>query len=117
MATVNAHGASGVNYAYQALNGSISWNDVPANYMFARAGIGGWKIFYVGQCDRAKNRLPTHERWAEAVRTYGATHILSHVASRDEATRKMEERDLILSHDPPMNVHHRPQTALRGLLG
>jgi len=117
MVSVTAKGASGALYTFEAIDGPITWNDVPAIYMLVPRKVGAWAVHYIGQCDSAKTRMPTHERWEEAVRDYGATHIITHLAPRDEAVRKTEEQDLILSHDPPMNVHHRPSNALRGLLG
>jgi hypothetical protein len=114
---VNAKGASGTNYTYFATDG-WDWADVPANYMFARLAVGGWQVFYIGECESAKCRFAAHERWDEAVRVYGATHILTHTSSADTAVRRREERDLIQSHDPQMNVHHRPDAApLRGRFG
>lgn len=113
METVNATGASGVTYTYQILNHPITWHDVPANYMFASLGVGGrWTVYYIGQCDSAQCRLTNHERWEEA-RKLGATHILSHLSAPDEGVRKKEEQDLILSHDPPLNTHHRPGIGLK----
>jgi hypothetical protein len=115
METVISTGASGANYTYFQALMSDDWRDVPVNYMFARREGNIWKVAYIGQCESAKARLPCHERWAEAVRNYGATHVLNHTSSSDEEVRKREERDLIESHNPPMNVQHRPVRILRGL--
>lgn len=114
--TVYANGASGTVYSYFILGDPrvLTWHDVPVNYMFARRlPSGTWEVYYIGQCQSGRDRMPTHERWAEAMRSYGATHVLSHQASPVEATRCAEERDLILSHNPPMNTQHKP----RGLFG
>src|SRR5690349_6654929 len=107
MTTVIARGASGKTYNYEIHPMGMAWNDIPANYMFASLGVGSWTVYYIGQCDSAKNRLPCHERIDEAKRR-GATHILIHVASPVSQVRETEERDLILSHNPPMNTQHRP---------
>ena len=111
MSIVNAKGASGVSYTYTAFQLPVTWHDVPVNYMFASVSVGGWKVLYIGQADSAKNRLPCHERWDEAVKL-GATHVLARVNTAGEEARKREEQDLILSHAPPLNVHHKPQNAL-----
>ena len=110
MSIVNATGASGTKYTYNAYKHPVVWNDVPANYMFASPGVGGWKVYYIGQCDSAQCRLTTHERWGEA-RKLGATHVLVHTNRGGEQARLNEERDLIQSHNPPLNTHHRPATA------
>jgi hypothetical protein len=110
-------GASGV---IQTFYESIApWKPVPAIYMFAGrySLLGGWFVAYVGQTGDASDRFPDHERWSEAQRKYGATHILTHISSPSQSVRESEERDLILALNPPMNVHHRPQNALRSLLG
>ena len=112
--SITARGASGANYTYFATNG-WNWADVPANYLFAHLANGIWQVCYIGECASAKDRFASHERWDEAVRTYGATHILTRQSSSSAEVRRQEERDLILSHNPPMNVHHRPQNALGGL--
>ena len=113
METVVATGASGTKYTYNAYKHPTTWNDVPANYMFASPRVGGkWTVYYIGQCDSCQCRLAAHERWEEA-RKLGATHILAHTNRGGEEARKREERDLILSHDPPLNVQHKPAPVQR----
>jgi hypothetical protein len=111
MATVNASGASGARFDYFVSLMTDPWEDVPANYLFAYWAVTYWAVLYIGQCSSAKDRLPCHERWEEAARK-GATHVLNHRASPDEATRKREEQDLIASHRPVLNVQHQPKTGL-----
>jgi hypothetical protein len=80
----------------------------PANYMFARISGQYWFIPYIGQTGDSSDRFPKHDRWQEAVRDYGVTHVLMHFSSSDLDVRETEERDLIASLDPPMNRQHRP---------
>jgi hypothetical protein len=111
MATVTAYGASRARYdLFQNLI-SDDWNDVPVIYMFAYWTGTYWHVLYIGECESAKTRLPSHERWAEAKRK-GATHVLNVRASAVEADRKRAERDLIASHKPEMNTHHVGSTVL-----
>ena len=109
-------GVSGTQYKYFPLDINADWFEVPANYMFGRLDVGGWFVAYIGQCNNARDRLPCHERWAEAVKQHGVTYVLSHGASADENVRLQEERDLIQALAPPMNVQG--QNAFRrGLFG
>ncbi len=112
---ITFRGASGALFNY--FISAPPWFSVPANYLFAKVVSVRWYVIYVGQCQNAEERFPTHERWDEAARVYGATHILTHVASPIENVRKTEERDLILALNPPMNVQHKTQNVLRSLLG
>jgi hypothetical protein len=116
MNPINARGASGRLYSYYQGFQSDSWQNVPINYMFAFWNGTIWVVRYIGQAENAATRMPNHERWNEAVRSYGATHVLNHVGSQSKETRETEERDLILSHNPPMNVQHKPSGALRSYL-
>ena len=114
METVTARGASGTTYNYAISLMNAPWNDVPANYMFASKGLGGWHVVYVGECTSAKTRMGSHERWEEATRL-GATHVLNHVAAPNEVDRLREERDLIQALQPKLNVHHQPTNSMVGL--
>lgn len=69
-------------------------------YVFAaRRGRSGWRALYVGETASLADRIPGHERWAEA-RRMGATHV----HARAEFFRRREvERELIRAHDPPLN--------------
>ena len=104
MATVNIAGSAGP-YVYEPLPMLSNWTDVGGNYIFARQQSNGWYLLYVGQCDSFRKRMPTHERWAEAVRL-GATHVLAHV-NQNDSLRLLEERDLIRRYAPELNVQHR----------
>jgi hypothetical protein len=86
--------------------------------MFAKFMGTGWYIRYVGQCSDASDRFTNHERWNEAVRDHGVTHVLTHISAPNQTVRETEERDLIQAFDPPMNVQHRPSAnALRDIQG
>ena len=117
MEPVRFRGASGAIYTYHLALITEPWLAVPVNYMFGRIAVGGWILPYVGESENARTRFPNHERWEEAVRAYGVTHVLNHVGFAEVEKRRTEERDLIQALNPPMNVHHRPQNALRTLLG
>ena len=106
MSTVNIPGFSGLLYAYDVYSISSPWNDVPGNYVFAGQQGGIWQLLYVGQCDSFSERIPSHERWAEAVQR-GATHVLAQTNTAGEPARLAQERDIIGRHQPPMNVQHR----------
>ena len=101
-------GVSGAQYEYHpAMPGSF-WLDKPGNYLFCRWTLQGWVIQYVGECQSFSVRMPSHERWDEAVRDYGVTLAFSHLTGGGADVRQREERDLIQAYDPPMNVQHRP---------
>lgn len=80
---------------------SKPWNQVPGLYIFAKANGGYWNALYVGQTDNFADRMPRHERLAEAVRK-GATHI--HAKTIMSASdRDLWEKMLIKNLQPPMN--------------
>ena len=57
---------------------------------------------YVGQAESLAERLPTHERWPEAMRL-GATHVHARVVL-EAAMRDSIESQLIRSFQPRLNV-------------
>lgn len=85
------------------------WPLEPGLYGFVRQGSDGlWVFLYVGQTDNLGTYLPTHRRWREAQRQYGATHIVYRpTPEMTEATRKGYERVLVHEFQPPMNRHYR----------
>ena len=84
---------------------SSSIQSVGGNYMFVRCANNLWHAVYVGIADDLSQRIPTHERWAEAARL-GATHVVAHKQT-DVRLREAEEKDLIRCLNPPLNVQHR----------
>jgi hypothetical protein len=115
---VSARGLTGRIYRYLPLGRWDDWLNVPANYGFGYL-TGGlapyWHILYFGEAVNIRDRMLGHERWLEAF-NLGATHVLAHVSSSDEVVRRAEERDLIQSHNPVLNVQHRTTNALADLL-
>ena len=62
----------------------------------------GWRPLYVGKTQDFSARLPTHERWLEAV-LLGATHI--HARTEGNSwLRMLIEQELIETFRPPLNV-------------
>lgn len=82
------------------------------NYMFVKPTISGWVPVYIGIADNLRDRIPCHERWAEAVRL-GATRVMGHT-NAVQMNRETEERDLIGRWNPLLNTHHRRATLLTG---
>lgn len=108
---VTTQGASGAHYTFTVRDGPAAARSVPAVYMFTSRAVGGWKVLYVGECADLKACLHDSEIWEEAVRWFGATHILVYPASKDGTARKRIERDLILAKDPMMNVEGQASTS------
>jgi hypothetical protein len=100
-------GKSGKTYRYWFLDMSQPIKSEGGNYMFVKpVGNGKWLPVYIGQADDLGNRIPCHERLADAKRA-GATHVMSHTTPAGEQARLDEEKDLIEYWDPVLNTHHR----------
>jgi hypothetical protein len=96
-------GISGTEYRFAIYPLGTSFNELPGNYIFAKqAPNGSWETCYIGQAENMKERLSNHEKQACAIR-HGATHIHAHVNFIGEQARCIEEKDLILRHEPPCN--------------
>jgi hypothetical protein len=83
--------------------------DVGGNYAFVKKLANGnfIPIYFVADSLIAlETRIPTHERFDDAVRA-GATHVMAHTTPAGDAARIAEERDLIQRWNPPLNVHLR----------
>jgi hypothetical protein len=107
-------GLSGSRYAYEIHASNASWNSVPCNYAFAmRGGLFPWHYLYFGETEDLRARLANHEKWAAAA-ALGATHIFAHV-NQNALARLAEERDLIQTHNPRLNVQEKPGAGLFGL--
>jgi hypothetical protein len=104
---IECTGASGMKYLYYPTMPGSTWLDKPGNYLFCKWNARNWVIQYAGECQSFSTRIPTHERWGEAVRDYGVTMAFSHVTQGGVDARQREERDLIQAYNPPMNIHHR----------
>ena len=81
-----------------------NWNDVAGIYIFAGTNTQNqWYPLYIGQASSFANRLPSHERWAEAVRA-GATHVHAKVVKL-ASERDALEQALIRAYRPRLNTH------------
>ncbi|HEV8580857.1 MAG TPA: hypothetical protein VGX68_17465 [Thermoanaerobaculia bacterium] len=89
---------------------TTTWNDVGGVYIFAGTNHQNeWAPLYIGQADSFHNRIPCHERWAEAA-LLGATHVHAMTVPQ-AANRARIEHELCLAYQPPLN------TQLRSLAG
>ena len=80
-----------------------SWLSVAGLYIFAAKNLAGqWLPLCIGQAASLAERIPTHERWQEAVRL-GATHVHASVVAQ-KAKRDSLEDQLILAYQPGLNV-------------
>lgn len=107
--TVDFTGKSGTIYRYWNLISptAAGIQAVAGNYVFAKLLQDGTYLpLYFGEAVDLQARIPSHERWQEAVRL-GASHILAHTTQGGESARQNEERDLIQYWNPPLNVQHR----------
>jgi predicted GIY-YIG superfamily endonuclease len=88
---------------------TTGWSKVAGLYIFAYIytanGKQYWKALYIGQTNDFSYRMPTHERFDEAVRK-GATHIHA-VAVPQAANRDTWEKLLISTYQPSMNEQHK----------
>ena len=103
--TIDWPGQSGKTYKYWSSEFTSTYKDEAGNYMFVKPSPNGYLPVYIGQADRLKNRLPSHERIAEAKRA-GATLVMAHTTPGGELERVAEERDLIQRWAPSLNTHH-----------
>jgi hypothetical protein len=94
---------------------ATSIQSVAGNYMFVRQTLEGWVPVYIGIADDLSSRVPSHDRWADAVAA-GATHIMGHT-NPTVSLRVAEEAALIAYWQPPLNTQHRGLGSLLGGLG
>lgn len=95
---------AGYRLEFEAFPQTGAWRHVAGIYCFAYNAAGTWRALYVGQTNSFQNRIPSHERWAEA-RRRGATHVLATVVLK-QSDRDILERALIAELDPPLNVQY-----------
>lgn len=91
-----------LSYEFTVYPANAEWNAVGGVYIFT--GLtpqNQWRPYYMGQAESFQDRLPNHERWAEAARL-GATHVHVRVVQQ-EATRQAVEQELIQRFQPPLN--------------
>ena len=89
-------------YQFNIHGPNTNWNDIPGLYIFAKEGSPGyWNALYIGRASSLADRIPGHERWAEA-RQLGATHIHAMV-ERNYLQQLVIEQNLINKYKPPLN--------------
>ena len=99
-------GLTGTAYAYTPMTIESAWNSVAGNYAFAsQTELGNWRILYVAETPSLRDSLPQHPLWPEALK-FGCTHVLAHLNDDGAQARQLEEHDLIVALEPPMNVMH-----------
>ncbi|MFO0823185.1 MAG: hypothetical protein U0792_08700 [Gemmataceae bacterium] len=82
---------------------NITWNRVAGVYVFCGLNRNNqWVALYIGQTNCFAERMPTHERWQEAVRR-GATHVHAMTVPL-AANRDRIEEELIRVYQPPLNT-------------
>ena len=92
-------------YKFIVYSPNTNWNDVAGVYIFAGLKQGRWMPLYIGETESFSDRLPNHERWAEAYRA-GATHVHAMVVSHEQQ-RKNIEAELIERYQPSLNMQHK----------
>jgi hypothetical protein len=93
-------------HEFHVLLKDAAWSDVGGIYIFTGVNAQNqWYPLYIGQAVSLAERLPTHERWQEAVKL-GATHV--HAAAIPlAADRDRIEKALIGQFQPRLNDHHK----------
>ena len=101
--TINWSGKSGKEYKYWIYEIGTTFDEVPANYIFAKETTqGNFSPIYIGQTSDLSERFDNHHKMP-CIRREGATHICAHKSSANETTRKVEEADLIQRWNPDCN--------------
>lgn len=81
----------------------VTWKDIPGIYLICGINSANqWVPLYIGQASSLSDRIPSHERWDEAIR-HGATHIHARVVHL-QSDRDTIERLLIQTFKPKLNV-------------
>jgi len=103
-------------YGFKVCDFNGSWNEVGGIYIFTGLNYQQnlWVPLYIGQADDFRNRIPTHERWGQAVQR-GATHVHAMVVPQ-AARRAAIERELITTFQPALNVQLRSLEAFASIL-
>ena len=99
-------GLTGTVYSYQVATIDTPWNNVAGNYAFAsQTELGNWRVLYVGETGSLRESLANHALWPEAA-SFGCTHVLAHLNDDGDQARHLEEHDLVVGLEPPLNVMH-----------
>lgn len=111
MVTFSYPSRIGYHLTFQAHPKDSNWPSAGGIYLFARRPdlrASLWQALYVGTTHSLSDRLPCHERWAEAV-AQGATDVaICLVANGD--LRDSLERDLVDFTQAPLNTHFKQST-------
>jgi hypothetical protein len=91
-------------HEFHVLLKESAWSDAGGIYIFTGSVDAIWQPYYIGKAESFKTRMPTHERWDEAV-ALGATHVHAMVVPL-AADRDAKEKFLIGAFQPPLNDHH-----------
>lgn len=96
-------GETGRLYRFAVLRADGPFPHGPAVYAFVRPGFGGrgWTPLFISRTANVAQRIPGHERWAEA-EALGATHVLV-LSFPERAQREIAEDDLIMALRPVLN--------------
>jgi hypothetical protein len=106
-------GASAREYFYTPYPWGTRWRADPANYAFGLLDENGiWQLAYIGESANLRSRMATHSQWQAAAKL-GCTHVLVNLNAGGLVARRAEEQDLILKHQPPLNVQHLKPTKPR----
>jgi hypothetical protein len=106
---IDWNGTSGKTYRYWFLDdiSPAGIQAVAGNYAFVKQlADGKFLPLYFGEAQDLQNRIPNHDRWADAKKA-GVTHVMAHTTQGGVEARCAEERDLIQQWNTPLNVHHR----------
>lgn len=101
--TIEWQGQSGKSYKYWINRLSPNFVAKPGNYIFAKeVSPGRFMPVYIGQTGDLSERFENHHK-AACIRSNGATHIHAHTNTAGEASRLMEEADLVARWKPACN--------------
>jgi hypothetical protein len=97
-------GETGKLYRFAVLRADGPFPHGPAVYAFAKPGFGGrgWTPLFLSRTANVAQRVPGHERWAEA-EALGATHVLV-LSFPERAQRELAEDDLLMALRPVLNT-------------
>ncbi|CAN5208142.1 hypothetical protein BH11PSE2_BH11PSE2_07010 [soil metagenome] len=98
---IELKGASGAAYRFRLAENGDPKTTISGNYVYVRAADGMATVLLVG--DAANLTMGIHERWSEAVRDHGATHIFTRL-NVSGVVRVQEQQDLIAGLRPVMNA-------------
>ena len=94
-----------LSYEFTVYERNTNWNNVGGIYIFTGLNLQNlWVAYYIGETGSFSTRIPSHERWFQAVQL-GATHVHARGESL-EASRVAVEIELIQNFDPPLNKQY-----------